>query len=175
MTRMIEAGRWPTPDDKACFAYHIGKGTGPCCAAITPEEYAPLVARVERFLAGERDEFVGELEAEMKEAAAELDFEHAARARDRLEAIKALQEKQKAVLSRPLNIDVIGFFREETIAAAHVSSYATAESSSATISSSTRASTCPRQTSWASSFPSIMIRRPSFRMRSLSPNICPKR
>ena len=120
MTRMIEAGRWPTPDDKACFAYHIGKGTGPCCAAITPEEYAPLVARVERFLAGERDEFVGELEAEMKEAAAELDFEHAARARDRLEAIKALQEKQKAVLSRPLNIDVIGFFREETIASAHV-------------------------------------------------------
>lgn len=120
MTRMIEAGRWPTPDDKACFAYHIGKGTGPCCAAITPEEYAPLVARVERFLAGERDEFVGELEAEMKEAAAELDFEHAARARDRLEAIKALQEKQKAVLSRPLNIDVIGFFREETIAVAHV-------------------------------------------------------
>ncbi len=120
MTRMIEAGRWPTPDDKACFAYHIGKGTGPCCAAITPEEYAPLVARVERFLAGERDEFVGELEAEMKEAAAELDFEHAARARDRLEAIKALQEKQKAVLSRPLNIDVVGFFREETIAAAHV-------------------------------------------------------
>ena len=120
MTRMIEAGRWPTFDDKACFAYHIGKGTGPCCAAITPEEYAPLVARVERFLAGERDEFVGELEAEMKEAAAELDFEHAARARDRLEAIKALQEKQKAVLSRPLNIDVIGFFREETIAAAHV-------------------------------------------------------
>ena len=120
MTRMIEAGRWPTPDDKACFAYHIGKGTGPCCAAITPEEYAPLVARVERFLAGERDEFVGELEAEMKEAAAELDFEHAARARDRLETIKALQEKQKAVLSRPLNIDVIGFFREETIAAAHV-------------------------------------------------------
>ena len=120
MTRMIEAGRWPTPDDQACFAYHIGKGTGPCCAAITPEEYAPLVARVERFLAGERDEFVGELEAEMKEAAAELDFEHAARARDRLEAIKALQEKQKAVLSRPLNIDVIGFFREETIAAAHV-------------------------------------------------------
>ena len=72
---------------------------------IRDREYAPLVARVERFLAGERDEFVGELEAEMKEAAAELDFEHAARARDRLEAIKALQEKQKAVLSRPLNID----------------------------------------------------------------------
>ena len=118
--RMIEAGRWPKPDDKACFAYHIGKGLGPCCAAITPEEYAPYVERVERFLAGEREEFVGELEEEMRQAAADLDFEHAARVRDRLEAIQALQEKQKAVLSRPLNIDVIGFFREDTIAAAHV-------------------------------------------------------
>ncbi len=118
--RMIEAGRWPKPDDKACFAYHIGKGVGPCCAAITPEEYAPYVQRVERFLAGEREEFVGELEEEMRQAAADLDFEHAARVRDRLEAIQALQEKQKAVLSRPLNIDVIGFFREDTIASAHV-------------------------------------------------------
>ncbi len=118
--RMIENGKWPSPDDKACFAYHIGKGTGPCCAAITPEEYAPLVERVERFLAGERDEFVGELTEEMQQAAADLDFEYAARVRDRLDAIHALQEKQKAVLSRPLNIDVIGFYREETIASAHV-------------------------------------------------------
>ena len=118
--RMIESGRWPKADDKACFAFHIGKGTGPCCAAITPEQYAPLVKRVERFLAGERDEFVGELEDEMRQAAADLDFEHAARVRDRLEAIRALQEKQKAVLSRPLNIDVVGFYREETIASAHV-------------------------------------------------------
>jgi excinuclease ABC subunit C len=118
--RMIESGRWPDSNDKACFAFHIGKGTGPCCAAITPEAYAPLVERVERFLSGEREEFVRELEDEMRHAASELDFEHAARARDRLEAIKALQEKQKAVLSRPLNVDVIGFFREETIAAAHV-------------------------------------------------------
>ncbi len=118
--RMIENGKWPSSDDKACFAYHIGKGTGPCCAAITPEEYAPLVERVERFLAGERDEFVGELTEEMQQAAADLDFEYAARVRDRLDAIHALQEKQKAVLSRPLNIDVIGFYREETIASAHV-------------------------------------------------------
>lgn len=120
ITRMIENGRWPTADDKACFAFHIGKGTGPCCAAITPEAYAPLVERVERFLGGEREEFIEELESEMKEAAADLDFEHAARVRDRLDAIKALQEKQKAVLPRPLNIDVIGFYREETIASAHV-------------------------------------------------------
>ena len=120
LCRKLKAGKQPHEDDKACFEYHIGKGTGPCCAAITPEEYAPMVERVERFLSGHRDEFVGELTQEMQEAAADLDFERAARVRDRLEAISALQERQKAVLSRPLSMDVVGFFREETISAAHV-------------------------------------------------------
>ena len=120
LCRKLKAGKQPSPADKACFEYHIGKGAGPCCAAITPEDYAVHVKRVERFLAGHRDEFVDELTEEMKQAAAELDFERAARVRDRLEAIKALQVKQKAVLSRSLSLDVIGFFREETISAAHV-------------------------------------------------------
>lgn len=120
LCRKLKAGKRPSPDDKACFEYHIGKGTGPCCAAITPEEYAPLVERVERFLSGHRQEFCRELEDEMRAAAAELDFERAARVRDRLEAVQALQERQKAVLSRPLSMDVVGFFREETISAAHV-------------------------------------------------------
>ena len=120
LCRNLEHGKWPKPDDKACFEYHIGKGAGPCCAAITPEAYKEYVARVERFLSGHRDEFVNELTSEMNRAAAELDFEHAARVRDRLAAITALQEKQKAVLPRPINIDVVGFFREETIASAHV-------------------------------------------------------
>lgn len=120
LCRNLEHGKWPRPDDKACFEYHIGKGAGPCCAAITPEAYKEYVARVERFLSGHRDEFVNELTSEMNRAAAELDFEHAARVRDRLAAITALQEKQKAVLPRPINIDVVGFFREETIASAHV-------------------------------------------------------
>ncbi len=120
LCRKLKAGKQPHPDDKACFEYHIGKGTGPCCAAITQEDYAPLVERVERFLSGQRDEFVGELRQEMEEAAADLDFERAARVRDHLEAISSLQEKQKAVLSRPISMDVVGFFREETISAAHV-------------------------------------------------------
>ena len=120
LCRKLAAGHAPRPDDKACFEHHIGKGAGPCCAAITPQEYAPYVQRVERFLAGKRGEFEDELTEEMEAAAAELDFEHAARVRDRLQAIRALQEHQKAALSRPLNLDAVGFFREETIAAAHV-------------------------------------------------------
>ena len=120
LSRKLANGGHATREDKACFDYHIGKGTGPCCGAITPEDYAPMVKRVERFLTGHREEFVNELTEQMQEAAADLDFERAARLRDRLEAINALREKQKAVLSRPLDMDVVGFYREETISAAHV-------------------------------------------------------
>ena len=120
LCRKLKAGKQPSNDDKACFDYHIGKGAGPCCGAISPQDYQLIVQRVQRFLKGERQDFVAELEKEMQEAANNLDFERAASLRDSICAIEALQEKQKVVLSRPLNMDVLGFYREETIASAHI-------------------------------------------------------
>jgi excinuclease ABC subunit C len=75
---------------------------------------------VVEFLTGKQGELESELERQMREAAADLDFEAAARHRNRLDAVRAIRERQKVVSSRPLNMDVIGFFREETIAGAHV-------------------------------------------------------
>ena len=120
LCRKLSSGKQPSKDDKACFEYHIGKGFGPCCAAISSEEYAQHVKRVERFLTGRRKEFIEEISAEMNKSANLLDFERAARLRNSIEAIQALQDKQKVVLSAPFNADVIGFYREETISAAHV-------------------------------------------------------
>ena len=105
---------------KPCFDYHVGLGPGACCGAITPEEYAENVKRVERFLAGHHREFVDELTVEMKEAAAELDFERASRIKSRIDTINSLTDKQRAVSSRNVNADVIGINREETIAGVHV-------------------------------------------------------
>lgn len=119
LCRKIAAGGEPA-SDKPCFDYHVGLGPGPCCGAISPEDYAQHVARAERFLSGHRKEFIDSMSAEMKEAAAELDFERAARYRDRLASIEALQERQKAISNDTLNADIIGFYREETIAGAHV-------------------------------------------------------
>jgi len=119
LMRRVEAGD-DRPLDRPCFDYHVGLGMGPCCGMCTREEYDAAVARAERFLAGHRREFVEELTDEMHAAAAELDFERAARLRKRLESIAALQERQKAVTTSSLDADVIGFFREETIAGVHV-------------------------------------------------------
>ena len=105
---------------RPCFDAHVGLGPGVCCGNVTPEEYAENVRRVARFLDGRHDEFVDELTAEMMEAAEELDFERAARIKERIDAIGALSDRQHAVSSRDLNADVIGLFREETIAGVHV-------------------------------------------------------
>jgi excinuclease ABC subunit C len=105
---------------RACFDYHVGLGPGPCVNACTREEYAENVAKIARFLSGKHDDLEHELEARMREAAAELDFEAAARHRNRLEAVQAIRGKQKVVSARPLEFDVVGFYREETIAGVHV-------------------------------------------------------
>ena len=107
-------------DAKACFDYHVGLGMGPCCGACTPEEYAEAVEKVERFLSGQRGELVDDLKEQMQEAAADLDFERAARIRDRIESVEVLREKQHATSGDSLEADVIGLFREETVCGVHV-------------------------------------------------------
>lgn len=105
---------------KACFDFHVGRGPGPCVGAITREAYAENVERVARFLGGKHSDLVGELDRCMRDAAADLDYERAARYRNRLEAVRSVLQKQKVVSARRLNADVIGFSREETIAGVHV-------------------------------------------------------
>ena len=105
---------------KPCFDAHVGLGPGACCGSITPEEYQTNVKRIERFLSGSHREFIVELEDEMQEAAAELDFEKAARIKSRIDTINSLTDRQHAVSSRNLNADVVGIFREETIAGVNV-------------------------------------------------------
>lgn len=105
---------------RPCFDYHVGRGPGVCAGAVTPEEYRASVRRVERFLSGHRSEVVRELREDMAEAAADLDFERASRIKRRLEVIAGLDDRQQVVFPSSVDIDLIGFYREETIAGACV-------------------------------------------------------
>lgn len=108
------------PSGKACFDFHVGKGPGPCVGAISLEDYAKRVEQVTAFLEGRQAEVEGELSRSMREAAADLDYERAARLRNSLEAVRSIREKQRVVSDRPLDLDVVGIDREETIAGANV-------------------------------------------------------
>lgn len=108
------------PGDRACFDHHVGKGPGPCVGAISAEEYAERIEKIATFLEGRRSEVASELERGMRDAAANLDYERAARLRNSLDAVHAVLEHQRVVSDRALDIDVIGIEREETIAGVHI-------------------------------------------------------
>ena len=105
---------------RPCFDYHVGRGPGVCCGAINTVEYARNVSQVERFLAGNRSEIVGEMYEQMRTAAAELDFERAARLKRRIEVLEGLDDRQKVIVGAQANLDVVGFYREEAISCACV-------------------------------------------------------
>ncbi|MCZ7637222.1 MAG: UvrB/UvrC motif-containing protein [Verrucomicrobia bacterium] len=75
----------PTEADyRHCLYAHLKVCTAPCIGNVTLEQYRMQVCAAVDFLAGQCGEMAAELEARMKEAAAALDFEQAARFRDLL-------------------------------------------------------------------------------------------
>lgn len=80
---------------RACLNYDIDRCDGPCQGYIGQEEYKERIEEVLMLLKGRHSELIKRLTERMKTASAELDFEHAAKLRDQIEAIETLWRKQK--------------------------------------------------------------------------------
>ncbi len=105
---------------KPCLLFHIEKCSGPCVGEVTREDYDGIVKALLRFLDGDTDEVVDRLKREMAEASADLEFEAAARLRDRLASVQKVLEKQTMVAARDEDLDVIGLAGDDLEAAAQV-------------------------------------------------------
>ena len=81
---------------RPCLYHHIGQCDAPCQGLVSKEDYNAMIRDVMRFLNGDTDSIIKELEAEMKAFAAEMNFEAAAACRDKINAIRAVTEDQKA-------------------------------------------------------------------------------
>jgi excinuclease ABC subunit C len=105
---------------RPCLLFHIEKCSGPCVNEVGRDTYELLVNDLCSFLEGDTDEVVNRLETRMKDAAKELEFETAARLRDRLAAVQRAIEKQQMVADRSEDLDVIGLADDELEAAVQV-------------------------------------------------------
>ena len=105
---------------KPCLLFHIEKCSGPCVGEIDAVSYRSLVEELLQFLEGDTDAVVDRLEGQMRAAAGELEFERAARLRDRLATVRKAIEKQQIVGSRNEDIDVIGIAEDDLEAAVQV-------------------------------------------------------
>ena len=80
--------------DRPCLLYQIKRCSAPCVGRIDKAGYDELVSQAKSFLAGKSGRVQEELEGQMAQAAADLDFERAAMLRDRLRAATFIQGTQ---------------------------------------------------------------------------------
>jgi excinuclease ABC subunit C len=105
---------------RPCLLFHIEKCSGPCVGEVQPEVYADHVKQLISFLDGDTDAVVRGLQDEMAAASAALEFEKAARIRDRLGGVQRALEKQQMVGERDEDLDIIGIADDELEAAVQV-------------------------------------------------------
>ncbi len=77
-----------------CFNYHIQRCPGLCIGSVGQSEYRAIMQRIARFLRGDTEEVLRDLEEKMKREAGTRNFERAAKTRDTLMNLKAVLEKQ---------------------------------------------------------------------------------
>ncbi len=105
---------------RPCLLFHIEKCAGPCVGEVTAEDYSEMVDGLCRFLGGDTEDVVRALDAEMRGASSELEFERAARLRDRLDSVTKAVEKQQMVAARDEDLDVFGIADDELEASVQV-------------------------------------------------------
>lgn len=93
--------------ERPCLNKDIEKCLAPCNGLVTPAEYKVMVDELIDFFSGNSGNLIKEKEIEMQKAAANLEFEKAARLRDQIESIKKLNAEQKISFDSPYNLDLI--------------------------------------------------------------------
>jgi excinuclease ABC subunit C len=82
---------------RPCTQYYIHRCIAPCVGYASREEYDAVIHQVILFLEGKHDEVVKNLQEQMQLAAEHLNFEEAARIRDRIKAVERILEKQRII------------------------------------------------------------------------------
>ncbi len=98
---------------RPCLQYHIKRCLAPCVGYQTEEDYDRTIDEVVLFLEGKQESLLARLQREMAESAEHLNFEAAARIRDRIVQVRRVTEVQKVVWKSRLDMDLIASARAQ--------------------------------------------------------------
>jgi excinuclease ABC subunit C len=107
-------------ENRPCLLGDIGKCAAPCVGRIDPAEHKALALGLASFMDGKDDRVIDSLRLDMLSSAERLDFERAAKLRDRLEAIETILVKNTMVLPDRIDADVFGIAYDSLQAASYV-------------------------------------------------------
>ncbi|EHK2367211.1 excinuclease ABC subunit UvrC [Clostridium perfringens] len=113
---IVEGGE-PT---RACLNYHINLCKAPCAGYISKAEYWEMIDEIINILNGTDTSIIKNFKLEMEKAAEELEFEKAAKIRDRILAIELISEKQKMFTVKEGDEDFIDLYTDEKDGCAQV-------------------------------------------------------
>ena len=97
---------------RPCMLHQIKRCSAPCVQLIEPAAYMELVEEAEQFLRGKSRAVLGRLSAEMQQASEDLDFERAARLRDRIRALSAISMENSVSAEGVAEADVFALHSE---------------------------------------------------------------
>ena len=106
--------------ERPCLNYHIKQCDAPCQGYISREEYGKAVNEVLKFLNGNYDAVLGELEEKMNAASEALEFERAIEYRELISSVKKVAQKQKITDSSGEDRDVLAVASQEEDAVVQV-------------------------------------------------------
>jgi excinuclease ABC subunit C len=92
---------------RPCLQFHIKRCTAPCVDHIDGADYNTQIEEARQFLTGKSRAVQDRLSEEMRSAAEAMDFEHAARLRDRIRAMTAIQGHQDINVDDITNADIV--------------------------------------------------------------------
>ncbi len=95
-----------------CLYYHMNQCKAPCCNKISKEEYNEYIQEIIALLEGQSQENIEKLTAQMKAAAAELNFEKASRLRDGIKALMIMHNQNVVQDFDSMDKDYIGYYSE---------------------------------------------------------------
>ena len=106
--------------ERPCLNYHIKQCDAPCQGYISKDEYGKAVNEVLKFLNGNYDAVLGELEEKMNAASEALEFERAIEYRELISSVKKVAQKQKITDSSGEDRDVLAVASQEEDAVVQV-------------------------------------------------------
>ncbi|MDV3426244.1 MAG: excinuclease ABC subunit UvrC, partial [Bacillota bacterium] len=119
-SRVIKDG---TYEKRPCINYSIGLCSAPCVGKISKEEYKNIIDDIIRLLNGDNTNIVNSLKNQMEKLSDELDFEKAAKIRDRIKAIDKVSSKQNIIKTNFKDEDFIAVFSDEKDSSVYVLMY----------------------------------------------------
>ncbi len=99
--------------DRPCLQYHIKRCTAPCVGMVSKSEYADQLSEARAFFHGESKAIIERFSSRMQALSDDMEFEEAAKYRDRIRALASMQVTQDINFSGMKDVDFVAFHQRE--------------------------------------------------------------